>query len=246
MRLGAEAGVAAAFFLIGLAPLLLANIASGGATFREVFGTANSPSVQFSPPLPPGLAGVAQALYLQIAATLLVGLPHALGINVVCGSCAIWPLPTDGVTAGALVWAAVVSVVFTVFAILCWALAALPLARDVLRDAPRHSSARQGTTALPRWRVGEALRRALVGAGDAGSGRAGHGGAIRSSAARLPLSRHVGALSRWAVLCARRSSPRRSSPATGRMALARSPSSGRPRRRVCRLSAPSARPPCSS
>ena len=73
MRLGAEAGVAAAFFLIGLAPLLLANIASGGATFREVFGTANSPSVQFSPPLPPGLAGAAQALYLQIAATLLAG-----------------------------------------------------------------------------------------------------------------------------------------------------------------------------
>ena len=44
--------MAALFFLIGLAPLLLANIASGGATFREVFGTANSPSVQFSPPLP--------------------------------------------------------------------------------------------------------------------------------------------------------------------------------------------------
>ena len=57
MRLGAEAGVAAAFFLAGLAPLLLANVASGGATFREVFGTANSPSVQFSPPLPPGLTG---------------------------------------------------------------------------------------------------------------------------------------------------------------------------------------------
>ncbi len=113
MRLGAEAGVAAAFFLIGLAPLLLANIASGGATFREVFGTANSPSVQFSPPLPPGLAGVAQALYLQIAATLLVGLPHALGIDVVCGSCAIWPQPTNGVPAGAIIWAAAVSVVFT-------------------------------------------------------------------------------------------------------------------------------------
>ena len=109
MRLGAEAGVAAAFFLIGLAPLLLANIASGGATFREVFGTANSPSVQFSPPLPPGLAGAAQALYLQIAATLLVGLPHALGIDVVCGSCAIWPQPTNGVPAGAIMWAAVVS-----------------------------------------------------------------------------------------------------------------------------------------
>ena len=143
IRLGAEAGVAALFFLIGLAPLLLANIASGGATFREVFGTANSPSVQFSPPLPPGLAGAAQALYLQIAATLLAGLPHAMGIDVVCGSCAIWPQPTNGVPAGAIMWVAVVSVVFTVFAILCWALAALPLARDVLRDVQRAQTARR-------------------------------------------------------------------------------------------------------
>ena len=69
--------------------------------------TANAPSDQSSPPLPPGPAGVAQALYLQIAATLLVGLPHGLGNNVVCGPCAIWPLPTDGVTAGALVWTVV-------------------------------------------------------------------------------------------------------------------------------------------
>ena len=53
IRLGVAAGVAAAFFLVGLAPLLTANVASGGATFREVFGTDNSPSVQFSPPLSP-------------------------------------------------------------------------------------------------------------------------------------------------------------------------------------------------
>jgi hypothetical protein len=146
IRLGAEVGVAMLFFLIGLAPLLLANIASGGATFREVFGTANSPSVQFSPPLPPGLAGVAQALYLQIAATLLVGLPHAMGIDVVCGSCAIWPQPTDGIPAGAIMWVAAVSVTFTLFAILCWALAALPLARDVLRDVRRAQAARRKGT----------------------------------------------------------------------------------------------------
>jgi hypothetical protein len=147
-RLGAETGVTVLFFLIGLAPLLLANIASGGATFREVFGTANSPSVQFSPPLPSGPTGVVWALYLQIAATLLVGLPHALGIDVVCGSCAIWPQPTDGVLAGAIIWTAVVSAGFTLFAILCWAAAALPLARDVLRDVRRALAAwRQGTGA---------------------------------------------------------------------------------------------------
>jgi hypothetical protein len=152
IRLGAEAGVAVAFFLIGLAPLLLANIASGGATFREVFGTANSPSVQFSPPLPPGLAGVAQALYLQVAATLLVGLPHAMGIDVVCGSCAIWPQPTDGILAGALIWTAVVSVAFTLFATLCWALAACPLVCDALRDMGRARNA---------WRKGMDVRTAL-------------------------------------------------------------------------------------
>jgi hypothetical protein len=138
--------MAALFCVIGLAPLLIANIGSGGATFREVFGAANSPSAQFSPPLPPGPAGAAQALYLQIAATLLAGLPHAMGIDVVCGSCAIWPQPTDGVPAGALIWAAVVSIGFTLFAILCWALAALPLARDVLRDIRcAHAARRQGT-----------------------------------------------------------------------------------------------------
>ena len=126
--------MAAAFFLVGLAPLLLANIASGGATFREVFDTANSSSVQFSPPLHPGLAGVVQALGMQLGATLLVGLPHGMGKNVVCGPCAIWPLSTDGVPADTLVWTAIVSVAFTLFAILCWALMALPLAHDILRD----------------------------------------------------------------------------------------------------------------
>jgi hypothetical protein len=143
VRLGAEAGVAALFLLIGLAPLLLANIASGGATFREVIGAANSPSAQFSPPLLSGLAGVAQALYLQIAATLLVGLPHAMGNRVVCGSCAIWPLPTGGISTGVLVWTAVVSVAFSLSAFLCWALATLPLGRDVLRDMRRAQVARR-------------------------------------------------------------------------------------------------------
>ena len=71
-----------------------------------------------------------------------------MGIDVVCGSCPIWPLPTGGVTVGALVWTAFVSVVFTVFAILCWALMALPLARDLQRDTRRALAAwRQGTGA---------------------------------------------------------------------------------------------------
>jgi hypothetical protein len=137
LRLGLEAGAAMLYFLLGLAPLLLANIASGGATFREVFGTANSPSVQFSPPLPPGLGGVAQALYLQIAATLLVGLPHGMGNTVVCGACAVWPLPTEGASTGAIIWAAIISAVFSLFVVLCWALAAYPIARDILRDTWR-------------------------------------------------------------------------------------------------------------
>jgi hypothetical protein len=136
IRLGAEAGVAVAFFLVGLAPLLMANIGSGGATFHEVFVTANDPSGQL-PPLLPGLAGSAQALYLQIAATLLVGLPHVMGKTVVCGPCAIWPLPTDGISTGVVIWTAVVSLAYTLFAVLCWTLTALPLAHDVLRDLRR-------------------------------------------------------------------------------------------------------------
>jgi hypothetical protein len=142
MRLRAEAGVATIFFLLGLAPLLIANIGSGGATFHEVFATANDPSDQF-PSLLPGLAGIAQALYLQIGATLLVGLPHALGKTVVCGPCAIWPLPTEGISADVLIWTAIVSLVFSLFAVLCWALTALPLAHDVLRDLRRVQAARR-------------------------------------------------------------------------------------------------------
>jgi dolichyl-phosphate-mannose-protein mannosyltransferase len=152
MRLVAEAGVAGLFFLIGLAPLLLANIASGGATFLQVFGVASSPEKQFSPPPPPGPIGVVWALGLQIAATLLVGLPHGMGKNIVCGPCAIWPLPTDGVPAGTLAWTALVSIAFSLFVILCWALMALPLARDVLRDTRR---------ALVAWRERTGARTAL-------------------------------------------------------------------------------------
>jgi hypothetical protein len=156
LRLGTEAGVAALFFLIGLAPLLLANVASQGATFREVFGATNSPNVQFSPPLPPGLAGVVQALYLQIAATLLVGLPHEVGSNVVCGPCAIWPLATDGMPMNTLLWTALVTVAFTLFVMLCWALAAFPLARNVLRDTRR---------ILAAWRQGPDAQMALRASG---------------------------------------------------------------------------------
>jgi hypothetical protein len=156
LRLGTEAGVAALFFLIGLAPLLLANVASQGATFREVFGATNSPNVQFSPSLPPGLAGVVQALYLQIAATLLVGLPHEMGSNVVCGPCAIWPLATDGMPMNTLLWTALVTVAFTLFVMLCWALAAFPLARNVLRDTRR---------ILAAWRRGPDAQMALRASG---------------------------------------------------------------------------------
>jgi hypothetical protein len=148
MRLGVEAGIAALFFLIGLAPLLLANVASGGATFLQVFGVASSPSEQFSPPLPPGPAGVVLALGLQLGATLLVGLPHGMGKNILCGPCAIWPLPMDGVATGTLIWTAIVSVAFSLFAILCWTLMAFPLARDALLDTRRALAARrQGTGA---------------------------------------------------------------------------------------------------
>jgi hypothetical protein len=78
-----------------------------------------------------------RALWLQIAATLLVGLPHALGNTVLCGSCAVWPLPTDGLSTGVLIWTAVVSLAFSFFAFLCWALAAICVARDVLGGARR-------------------------------------------------------------------------------------------------------------
>lgn len=92
------------------------------------------------------------AQWLQLAATFLVGLPHALGNTVVCGSCAIWPLATERVPTVALSLAAVVSIAFSRFAVLCWTLAAVPLARDVLGDARRLLMARRGTTALPRAR----------------------------------------------------------------------------------------------
>jgi hypothetical protein len=143
--------VAALCFLLGLAPLLIANIGSGGATFREIFGAANSPSVPFSPPLPPGLAGGAQALSLQLAATLQVGLPHTLGNTVVCGGCITWPSATEGTPTTALIWSGVVSGAFSLCVLLCWARAAAPLASDCLGDARRLLVARRAT--LPRSRA---------------------------------------------------------------------------------------------
>ena len=69
----------------------------------------------------------------QIGATLLVGLPNALGAELVCSGCAIWPAQASMATGAPVVRAIIISAPFTLVAVGLWLVSALPLARDARR-----------------------------------------------------------------------------------------------------------------
>lgn len=77
----------------------------------------------------------------QIGATLLVGLPNALGSELVCGGCAIWPAQGSVVTVSRAVRAVTISAPFTLIAVGFWLASALPLARDARRALTRVAGA---------------------------------------------------------------------------------------------------------
>ncbi len=129
-RLALELGALAGPALAGAAPLILANIASGGATFRQVVMVAGTPGSGSSMG---AMSAKAAQLVKQIGATLLVGLPNALGSDLVCNGCVIWPAHGSVVTVSQAARAVAISAPFTLVAIGFWLASALPLARDARR-----------------------------------------------------------------------------------------------------------------
>ncbi len=120
--------------LLGAAPLLLANIASHGETFRHVTSIAGTPgSRSVSEAMGARLAQLAG----QIGATLLVGLPNALGSELICGGCVIWPAQGSVVTFFRAARAVAITAPFTIVVVGLWLASALPIARDARRRLAR-------------------------------------------------------------------------------------------------------------
>jgi hypothetical protein len=128
--LAVDVAILAGMAIVGAAPLLSANIASGGATFHNVSHIAGTPgSTSWV-----GAAGaLGKQLAKQIAATALVGLPNALGSELLCGQCVIWPAQHSVVTVAQAARAVAISAPFMLVAVGLWLASALPLAQDARR-----------------------------------------------------------------------------------------------------------------
>lgn len=112
-------------FIVAAFPFLLANITSRGATFRETFGIAGAGAAPHA-----GLLGHAVSLAQQIAATLLIGLPHLLNETLICPSCLQWPRPQAVVSAGQIAHEALIALPLSLLVIALWlvnAVALLPI-----------------------------------------------------------------------------------------------------------------------
>lgn len=129
--------------IIGAAPLLVANIASGGATFSHVMSIAGTPGA--GSPVDALGARLAHVIG-EVGATLLAGIPNALGSDLVCRGCAVWPAIETAPPAGQAARAALISAPFTIVAIGLWLWSATPLAHDV-----RSAWARATARGRARW-----------------------------------------------------------------------------------------------
>ncbi|HEX8994562.1 MAG TPA: hypothetical protein VF812_00880 [Ktedonobacterales bacterium] len=129
-------------FLIGASPFILANISSGGQTLRHAVALAQAHNGAAAPGLSERLA----LLVGQIGATLLVGLPQALGSATVCPTCAVWPAPNTTITPGALAQELLFAAPFSLLAIGLWLWTAWPLARDTRRTLARILAQRVGAS----------------------------------------------------------------------------------------------------
>jgi hypothetical protein len=145
--------------VVGMAPLIVSNVASDGRTFYQILVTGGAPGYA------QGLEHITllehvRLLGLQLVSVLLIGLPRALGNGPVCGSCALWPNPSaHAADAGQIGLEVLFALPFSLLAIGLWAIAALPLARDVARAVRSgRGGAPAGTRAAtavmpsdPRW-----------------------------------------------------------------------------------------------
>jgi hypothetical protein len=120
--------------LAGAAPLIIANIASHGQTFRHVTRIAGTPGAASATS---ALGARLEQLAGQIGATSLVGLPNALGSDLICNGCAIWPAQDSMATSAQVARAILISAPFTLIALGLWLASALPLAHSA-RQALAH------------------------------------------------------------------------------------------------------------
>jgi hypothetical protein len=129
--------------LVGAVPFIIANIPTHGGTLLHVMSIAGTPGSSQTA----GALGARLARYgSQFGATLLVGLPNALGSELVCGGCVIWPAQDSATTMAQAIKAVGISAPFTLVALGLWLVSALPIARDVWRALKRMASA-----PLRRW-----------------------------------------------------------------------------------------------
>ncbi len=131
---------------IVLVPFLIETVTSRGATFIEVLAAA-------------GAAGAADgsghlhvlntllSIPKQMADVLLVSLPHVLGSGQVCRGCVVWPAPSGSVALADVLRLVLLSLPFSLAALACGLVAAIPLARDV-RQARRQAKGKS-TPLLP-------------------------------------------------------------------------------------------------
>jgi hypothetical protein len=128
-----EAALGVVGFVLGAAPFILANISSGGQTLRHAVALAQA----HTGAAPLGLGGRLELLAGQLGATLLVGLPQALGSVTICPGCAVWPAPGVAITSGRLAQELAFAAPFSLLALGLWLWSAAPLARALRRHTPR-------------------------------------------------------------------------------------------------------------
>ncbi len=128
-----EVALGLAGFVVGAAPFILANISSGGQTLRHAVALAQA----HTGAAPLDFGGRLALLGWQLGATLLVGLPQALGSATICPNCAVWPAPGAGITPGQLAQELAFAAPFSLLALGLWLWSAAPLARALWRHTPR-------------------------------------------------------------------------------------------------------------
>lgn len=141
----------AAAALLGMAPLIVGTIASGGIGWHEIMQAASGVSPGGSSTSP----GVFWSWGQQVLTTLLFGLPSMFGRQTVCAGCLYWPAPQTNPPLGQVLLMTLIGAGFSLLLIGCWLLATLPLARDIwhgLRQALRGSAPQQ----TPGAEIGDA------------------------------------------------------------------------------------------
>jgi hypothetical protein len=134
-----QAAAVAAATIIGMLPLILSIITTRGALFTEARLASGGA-------LPGGPLGGLIGLGQQIAGTFLIGLPLMLGSETACGHCALWPYPGSHLTFAQALPAVLTGALFSLLALICWMLAAVPLMRSAwytFRQARRRPEAEQ-------------------------------------------------------------------------------------------------------